>query len=175
MKNKILLIVSLYLINLSCLADIPEARYDGNKITYSILCNLTKYLETLSNNNSEVEKKEIYNSANDLSNKKGGIVKGSIFEIIAKESKTLDNYVLFNSYEEAQIALNNHSIDYFLCYKEVIGELIQMNSENLTYINDSFEQFRDFEYGLIINKQNEELVQGIQAAYEKTMICSIII
>ena len=33
-----------------------------------------------------------------------------------------------------------------------------MNSENLTYINDSFEQFRDFEYGLIINKQNEELV-----------------
>ena len=87
MKNKILLIVSLYLINLSCLADIPEARYDGNKITYSIWGNLTKYLETLSNNNSELEKKEIFNSANDLSNKKGGIVKGSIFKSLLKKTK----------------------------------------------------------------------------------------
>jgi len=43
-----------------------------------------------------------------------------------------------------------------------------MNSENLTYINDSFEQFRDFEYGLIINKQNKKLIQGIQAAYAES-------
>ena len=165
MKKKILLIVSLCLINFSCLADIPEARYDGNKLTYSILYNLTKYLEILSKNNSEVEKKEIYNSVNDLSNKKGGIVKGSIFEIISKENNTLDNYVLFDSYEEAQIALNNYSIDYFICYREIIGELIQMNSENLTYINESFEQFKDFDFGCAINKQNQELIDGIKLVF----------
>lgn len=155
---KILLIVSLYLINFSYsedIPDIPEATYDGNKLTYSIIYNLKKYLDILSQNNSEVEKKEIYTSVNDLSNKKGGMVKGSIFEIISKESKSLDNYVLFNSYEEAQIALNNYSIDYFLCYREIVGELIQMNSENLTYINDSFEEFKDFDFGCSISKENQ--------------------
>ena len=104
----------------------------------------------------------------DLSNKKGGIVKGSIFETISKESNTLDNYVLFDSYEEAQIALNNYSIDYFLCYREIIGELIQMNSENLTYINESFEQFKDFDFGCAINKQNQELIEGIKLVFATT-------
>lgn len=171
MKMKILLIVSLYLINFSYsedIPDIPEAIYDGNKLTYSIIYNLKKYLDILSQNNSEVEKKEIYTSVNDLSNKKGGMVKGSIFEIISKESKSLDNYVLFNSYEEAQIALNNYSIDYFLCYREIVGELIQMNSENLTYINDSFEEFKDFDFGCAISKENQELIDGIKLVYATT-------
>ena len=82
---KTLLFISLVLLNFVSLEHIPDAVYDGNQLNYSILFNLTDYLYTLSENKSEVEEKTIYSSQTDLADKKGGIVKGSIFEIIAKK------------------------------------------------------------------------------------------
>ena len=73
---KTLLFIFLVLLNFVSLENILDAVYDGNKLTYSILFNLTEYLNTLSENKSEVEQKTIYSSQNDLSDKKGGIVKG---------------------------------------------------------------------------------------------------
>ena len=135
------------------LENIPDAVYDGNKLNYSILFNLTKYLNTLSENKSEVEEKTIYSTQYDLSGKKGGIVKDSIFEIMAKKNNVTDYFILYDTYDEAQNALNNNLIDYFVCYREIVGEMIQMNSENLTYINLTSDIFKEFDFGCIISKQ----------------------
>ena len=150
---KTLLFISLLLLNFVSLENIPDAVYDGNKLTYSILFNLTDYLYTVSENNSEVENKTIYKSQNDILDKRGGIVKGSIFEILAKKYNLINNFILFNTYDEAQNALNNNSIDYFACYKEIVGEMIQMNSENLTYINLTSDKFKDYDFGCVITKK----------------------
>ena len=165
---KTLLFISLLLLNFVSLENIPDAVYDGNKLTYSILFNLTEYLNTLSENKSEVEEKEIYSSQNDLSGKKGGIVKGSVFEIIAKKNNIIDNFILYNTYDEAQNALNNNSIDYFICYQEIVGEMIQMNSENLTYINLTTDEFKDFDFGCVISKKKQWLIDGIKEVFVTT-------
>ena len=167
---KTLLFISLVLLNFVSLENIPDAVYDGNKLTYSILFNLTEYLNTLSENKSEVEQKTIYSSQNDLSDKKGGIVKGSIFEIIAKKNNFTDNFILYDTYDEAQNAINNNSIDYFVCYREIVGEQIQMNSENLTYINLSSDEFKDFDFGCVISKKNQWLIDGIKEVFITTGI-----
>ena len=67
---KSLLFISLVLLNFVYLETIPDAVYDGDKLTYSILFNLTEYLNTLSENKSAVEEKEIYLSQYDLADKK---------------------------------------------------------------------------------------------------------
>ena len=167
---KILLFISFILLNFVLLENIPDAVYDGNKLSYSVLFNLTKYLDTLSQNKSDIEKKEIYSSQADLSGKKGGIVKGSIFEIIAKKNNIIDNYVLYNTYEEAQNALNNDSIDYFICYREIVGEMIQMNSENLTYINVSSDDFKGFDFGCVISTENQALINDIKLVFATTEV-----
>ena len=167
---KTLLFIFLVLLNFVSLENIPDAVYDGNKLTYSILFNLTEYLNTLSENKSEVEQKTIYSSQNDLSDKKGGIVKGSIFEIIAKKNNFTDNFILYDTYDEAQNAINNNSIDYFVCYREIVGEQIQMNSENLTYINLSSDEFKDFDFGCVISKKNQWLIDGVKEVFITTGI-----
>ena len=167
---KTLLFISLVLLNFVCLENIPDAVYDGNKLTYSILFNLTEYLNTLSENKSAVEEKVIYSSQYDLADKKGGIVKGSIFEIIAKKNNIIDNFILYDTYDEAQIALNNNSIDYFICYREIVGEMIQMNSENLTYINLTSDEFKDFDFGCVISREKQWLIDGIKEVFITTGI-----
>ena len=167
---KTLLFIFLVLLNFVSLENILDAVYDGNKLTYSILFNLTEYLNTLSENKSEVEQKTIYSSQNDLSDKKGGIVKGSIFEIIAKKNNFTDNFILYDTYDEAQNAINNNSIDYFVCYREIVGEQIQMNSENLTYINLTSDEFKDFDFGCVISKKNQWLIDGIKEVFITTRI-----
>ena len=67
---KSLLFISLVLLNFVYLETISDAVYDGDKLTYSILFNLTEYLNTLSENKSAVEEKEIYLSQYDLADKK---------------------------------------------------------------------------------------------------------
>ena len=55
---KTLIFISLVILNFVYLENIPDAVYDGNKLTYSILFNLTEYLNTLSENKSEIEEKK---------------------------------------------------------------------------------------------------------------------
>ena len=167
---KILLFISLVLLNFVSLEHIPDAVYDGNQLNYSILFNLTDYLYTVSENNSEVENKTIYSSQNDILDKRGGIVKGSIFEILAKKYNLINNFILFNTYDEAQNLLNNNSIDYFACYKEIVGEMIQMNSENLTYINLTSDKFKDYDFGCVITKKKQWLIEGIKDVFATTGI-----
>ena len=167
---KTLLFISLVLLNFVSLENIPDAVYVGYKLTYSILFNLTDYLYTVSENNSEVENKTIYKSQNDILDKRGGIVKGSIFEILAKKYNLINNFILFNTYDEAQNALNNNSLDYFACYKEIVGEMIQMNSENLTYINLTSDKFKDYDFGCVITKKKQWLIEGIKDVFATTGI-----
>ena len=98
------------------LQEIPSPTYDGNTLKYSIALNLTKYLEELTKNNSEIENKIIYNKANDLNGTKTGLVKRSILHNFdVSEGKVL-KYILYDNYEEIQQALNNHSMEQFICF-----------------------------------------------------------
>ena len=56
-----------------------------------------------------------------------------MYEYISKKKGNLNKYTVYKAYDEALEALHNHSIDYFIDYKEIVGELIQMHTENLTY------------------------------------------
>ena len=117
------------------LEEIPSPKYDGNTLKYSIALNLTKYLEELTRNNSEIENKIIYNDASDLNGTKTGLVKGTVLHHLASGDGKILNYTLYDNYEEIQKALNNHSIEQFICFKDLVSEQIQMLSENLTYID----------------------------------------
>ena len=114
--------------------NLPAATCEGRTLRYSIATNLTNYLESLTKNNSEIENKTFYNNQDDLKGKKGGIVKGTIYESLAKKNNSLNNYNLYDSYEDAQKALNSHAIEYFLSDKEITGEYIKINDENSTYL-----------------------------------------
>ena len=49
-------------------------------LDYSLKVNLSHYLELLTQNNSAVENKTTFPDASSLSDKKGGVVKGTIYE-----------------------------------------------------------------------------------------------
>lgn len=133
---------------------------------FTISLNLTKYLELLSLNESVVENKTIINSISDLKDKKFGLVKGSFYEIFARRQNYLNNvsYVIYDTYDEAQEGLNNHSIDYIICSKEIIGDLIQMYTEDLTYIEvNNATNFYDF--GIVMKKEKTELSKAFSSLF----------
>ena len=155
--NFITIIFLISLITIIISVDIPSAQCDGSSLKYSMAINLTNYLNLLSKNNSEVENKTIYQSLDDLEGKKAGVVLASIQMLIAYNKGTIRNYTILNSYEEAGIALNNHSIEHFPVIKEIAGETIQMESEFLTYIEVTDEEHEEIDSVMIINSNYSEL------------------
>ena len=130
-----------------------KKRNTANSLEYSLDINLTHYLELLTKNKSAVENKTILSNQSSLIGKKGVAVKGTIYETLI-EKYNISNITILDSYEEAQKALNNHSIDYFICPKRMIGEIIQMRTETLTYIDDT-EGYKEFRPAVVL-KNNEE-------------------
>ena len=133
---------------------------------FTISLNLTKYLELLTQNESVIENKTIINSTSDLKDKKLGLVKGSFYEIFARRQNLLNNisYVIYDTYDEAQAGLGNYSIDYIICSKEIIGDLIQMYTENLTYIEvNNATNYYDF--GIVMKKENTALNKAFSSLF----------
>ena len=141
----------------SIVSEILPVTCEADTLNYSISLNLTKYLNSLTNNKSVIENKTIFEKQEDLNGKKGGIVKGTIYELIEKRKDNLNQFIVYDTYDEALNALYNYSIDYFFCYKEIVGELIQMYTDNLTYINIEVEDNKkEYEFGFLMksNKTN---------------------
>ena len=157
MKDIFFLIIFLFSLTTFTSVDIPSVQFDGSSLKYSMAINLTHYLYLLSENNSEVENKTIYQSLDDLEGKKAGLVVGSIQMLIAYNKGTIRNYKIFNSYDEAGIAVSNHSIEHFPVIKEIAGEAIQMDSEDLTYIEVTEEEQEEIDSVLIVNSNYPEL------------------
>ena len=146
-------------------SDVPNAECDGVTLKYSIQINLTNYLMVLTDNLSEVENKTIYTDSASLKNEKGSIVKGTIYEELLKNQ--LSNYTVFDSYEEAEKALNNHEVDYLICHKSSFGDKINMGSDSLTYIQlPDDELSSSFENAIIMKNtsKNLEISSKIQKA-----------
>ena len=119
--KKIILFIALFSFKFVVLEILPIS-CEGDTLNYTITLNLTKYLNYLTNNKSIIENKTIYENQEDLKGKKGGIVKGTIYEYIYKKKGKLDQFTVYDTYDDALEALNNHSIEYILCYKEIVGE-----------------------------------------------------
>ena len=126
--------------------------------------NLTEYLELLTQNEQAFENKTIINSTSDLKDKKLGLVKGSFYEIFTRKQNLLNNvsYVIYDTYDKPQVGLNNYSIDYIICSKEIICDLIQMYTENLTYIEVN-NVTNYFDFGIITKKESTGLIKIFQA------------
>lgn len=124
--------------------------------------NLTNHLNLLTRNKSWVENKTIYDSSEYLEGEKGGVVKGTVIYLIGKKQGSLEFFTVYNSYEEAEKALHNHEIEYFICQKDILGELIQMNSENLTYLNLGDEEEEYYKGGIIVLNNNTNLKSGLE-------------
>ena len=127
---------------------ISKKRITEDTLQYSLNVNLSHYLELLTKNGSAVENKTIFSDSSSLSGKKGAVTKGTIYETLLEKNKN-ENITVFDSYDDAQKALNNHSIDFFVCPKRMIGEIIQMKTENLTYL-DYNEQNKQYSSGVVI-------------------------
>ena len=128
----------------SIVSEILPFTCEAATLNYSISLNLTKYLNSLTNNKSDIENKKIFEKKEDLKGKKGGIIKGTIFELIEKRKDNLNQFTVYDTYDEACNALNNYSIDYFLCYETIVGDLIQKHSDNLTYIDIEVEDNKEY-------------------------------
>ena len=140
-------------------SDVPSAECDGNTLKYSIQINLSNYLNVLTDNFSEVENKTIYNDSASLKNAKGSIVKGSIYEKLLQNQ--ISNYTVFDSYEEAEKALNNHEVDYLICSKNSYGDKINMESDYLTYIQIEDDEISSNIRNAIVMKNNSKNLEII--------------
>lgn len=147
------------------LKEIPSPIYDGNTLKYSIVLNLTKYLNELTKNNSEIENKTIYSNEDDLRGLKTGLIRGTILHRSASMQGILGNYVLYDNYDQIQQALNNHSIDQFICFKDLISEHIQMLTENLTYIDYDTGLLDRFEEVFLTRAEDTILNQELNAYF----------
>jgi len=150
--NKTLIFLLLALIGFQSIQAgfISKKRITEDTLQYSLNVNLSHYLELLTKNGSAVENKTIFSDSSSLSGKKGAVTKGTIYETLLEKNKN-ENITVFDSYDDAQKALNNHSIDFFVCPKRMIGEIIQMKTENLTYL-DYNEQNKQYSSGVVIEK-----------------------
>ena len=149
-------------------SDVPNAECDGDTLKYSIQINLTNYLMVLTENLSEVENKTIYTDSASLKSAKGSIVKGTIYEELLKNQ--LSSYTVFDSYEDAEKALNNHEVDYLICHKSSFGDKINMGSDSLTYITlPDDELSSNFENAIIMKNtsKNLEISSNIQKGFNQ--------
>ena len=110
-------------------SDSLEYKCEGRTLRYTITANLSKYLENLSINGSDIEDNIIITSIDNITTI--GVMEGTIFEYIIKTTN-VSNIVTFNSYDEIQRALKEHSIEAIFISKQ-IGDMIRMNNDDLTY------------------------------------------
>ena len=121
--KKILLLVSLIKIsNSQNITDLIQPKCNGSTITYSILANLSEYLE----NEKNIDKRELYESLDDLKTKKIGTLKDLYF------NKTrFDNITEYDSYEKMEDDLRKHNLDAFIVDNGV-GNKSQMFTNDLS-------------------------------------------
>ena len=121
--KKILLLVSLIKIsNSQNITDLIKPKCNGSTIKYSILANLSEYLE----NEKNIDKRELYKSLDDLKTKKIGTVKDLYF------NKTrFDNIIEYDLYESMEDDLRKHNLDAFIVDNGV-GNKTQMFTNDLS-------------------------------------------
>ena len=148
-------------------SNILPVSCEADTLNYSITVNLTKYLNYLTNNKSKTENKTIYEKQEDLKGKKGGLVKGTIYEYISKKGENLEQFTIFDTYNEALKTLNNHSIEYIICYKAIVGELVQMYTENLTYIDIEDENNeKEYESGFFMKSDKNRTKNELEKIFD---------
>ena len=130
-----------------------KAQCKGNTLKYYFFANLSLYLEIVSKNYSSYENRPIYTSVNDI--KTIGVIEGTVYENISQKFN-LSDIKTYNSYDEIIFALRRHIIDGFITCKE-FGDIIKMNNEDLTYLeNNNSEDIIHYNF-LIQNFKNKTL------------------
>jgi len=108
-----------------------EYACEGRSLRYPITANLSKYLEILSVNGSEIENNTIFSSIDNITTI--GVMEGTIFEYIIKTTN-ISNIITFNSYIEIARALKEHEIEAIFISKQ-IGDMIRLGNDDLTYLD----------------------------------------
>ena len=90
------------IINTQNISEIIEPKCDGETIKYSIIANLSEYLE----NENNIDGREFYNSMDALKSKKVGVLSGFDYN-----RSLFDNAIEYNSYDDLIDDLSKHKLD----------------------------------------------------------------
>lgn len=113
---------------------IPQYHDSQYSLTFTVIANLTNYLNLLSNNNSEIENKVIYSSYKELKEAKIAVLEGTIFKKFS-ENLNLDFQISeYKSSKEIVDSLKIKKIEAYITTLEEAQNLIMHNDE-LAYIN----------------------------------------
>ena len=132
MKNSKKIYLSLFLVFLSFELIISqttdedlEAECTEDSIDYKISINLTKYLE----NENNIDKRDIFSSADDLKDKPVGVYEGSSFD-------GFTNTIGYGSVDEVLKDMRAHKIDAFIC-DSATANYTQITTNDLTVLPGS--------------------------------------
>jgi len=134
-----------------------DAKCNGNSLNYYILANLKKYLENLSNNFSQIERKPIYSSIEDIKNI--GFIEGTVYEKITKNLNIVNNKT-YKSYDDIKSELKHNLINAFITSKEY-GDIIKMDNGDLTYFYYNNKE-NIVQYKLFFKNSDNNLINGIK-------------
>jgi len=144
------------IINAQNITEIIEPKCDGETIKYSIIANLSEYLE----NENNIDGREFYNSIDALKSKKIGTLSGYYFN-----RSMFDNITDYNSYDDLIDDLRNHKLD-AIVLNDGIGNNTQMFTNDISALSGR-PTLLDIGIGLqkdnvtLLNQVNEFINKGL--------------
>ena len=129
--------------NSQSIGDLITPKCNSNSISYTILANLSEYLE----NEKNIDGRELYQSVSDLTSKKVGTIKDFYINQTTYTFDSLNGS--YDSYESLVADLSTNKIDAILTYGAIANDT-QMTSNDLS----RFVILENFNVGFGVQKDN---------------------
>ena len=129
--------------NSQSIGDLITPKCNSNSISYTILANLSEYLE----NEKNIDGRELYQSVSDLTSKKVGTIKDFYINQTIYNFDSLNGS--YDSYESLVADLSTNKIDAILTYGAIANDT-QMTSNDLS----RFVILENFNVGFGVQKDN---------------------
>ena len=145
--------------------EVPNYNYDESTLNFTVKANLTKYLNLLSQNNSEIENKAIYSSYKELKEAKIAVLDGTIFKQFSENLNLNFQISEYKSNKEIIDSLRNKKIEAYITTLEEAQNIIMYN-DDISYIKiDDNENLQEYQYSFVAKNKNNALYQ-FQSQYE---------
>ena len=146
--------------------EIPYYHYEDIGLNFTIKANLTKYLNLLSKNNSEIENKTIYSSYKKLKEVKIAVLEGTIFKKFSENLNLGFQISEYKSRKEIIDSLRNKKIEAYITTLEEAQNIIMYN-DDIAYIKiDDNENLPEYQYSFVAKNENGKTLGIFQNIYE---------
>ena len=145
--------------------DISNYHYYENTLNFTVEANLTKYLNLLSKNNSEIENKTIYSSYKELKEVKIAVLEGTIFKKFSENLNLNFQISEYKSRKEIIDSLRNKKIEAYITTLEEAKNII-MHNNDISYINiDDNQTLQDYQYSFVTKNESKNILSTFQYFY----------